>query len=383
MSTFLGIGLGPIQTGIFISGAAKGAFGRIVIADVDEKLCSQVRNASGELKINIATDEKVFTESFHRIEIYNPTIEKELEILIGVAAEADEISTALPSVKFFPHIAGWMKKGFSAAPLKRRFIYCSENNNHAAEILMKEIGAEFPETYFLNTVIGKMSGILSAEECDDRKFERLCKNADRGHLVEEFNRILISSCPGIEKRSTAGLHAKPDLIPFEEAKLYGHNAIHVMLGLKAAEKGIEYMCQLRQYPEILEDALDAFVNESGKALCSKWKGTDQLFTESGFKSYAEDLIRRMTNPFLNDRVDRICRDLNRKLGWEDRIIGTIRLALSENVPCPRMIRTAKFAASAAFGQDLEKRNRKLLDLWLGEGAQKSEAENMLGQVQIF
>ena len=30
MSTFLGIGLGPIQTGIFLAGAAKGGFDRIV-----------------------------------------------------------------------------------------------------------------------------------------------------------------------------------------------------------------------------------------------------------------------------------------------------------------------------------------------------------------
>ena len=32
MKTFLGIGLGPIQTGIFVSGASKGNFDRIVVA---------------------------------------------------------------------------------------------------------------------------------------------------------------------------------------------------------------------------------------------------------------------------------------------------------------------------------------------------------------
>ena len=31
---FLGIGAGPIQTGIYVAGAAKGGFDRIVLADV-------------------------------------------------------------------------------------------------------------------------------------------------------------------------------------------------------------------------------------------------------------------------------------------------------------------------------------------------------------
>ena len=42
MSTFVGIGLGPIQTGIFLAGAAKGGFDRIVIAEVNEKLKAAV-----------------------------------------------------------------------------------------------------------------------------------------------------------------------------------------------------------------------------------------------------------------------------------------------------------------------------------------------------
>ena len=42
MSTFVGIGLGPIQTGIFLAGAAKGGFDRIVIAEVNDKLKAAV-----------------------------------------------------------------------------------------------------------------------------------------------------------------------------------------------------------------------------------------------------------------------------------------------------------------------------------------------------
>ena len=51
----------------------------------------------------------------------------------------------------------------------------------------------------------------------------------------------------------------------------------------------------------------------------------------------------MINPFLADTVERVGRDVERKLGWEDRLIGTLRLGLSEGV---RPIRYALGVAAA-------------------------------------
>ena len=62
-------------------------------------------------------------------------------------------------------------------------------------------------------------------------------------------------------------------------------------------------------------ARDAFVNESGRALIDKYNSLgDELFTEAGYRHYAEDLLERMTNPFLGDTVTRAGRDVIRKLG---------------------------------------------------------------------
>ena len=200
MNTFLGIGLGPIQTGIFLSGASKGGFDRIVIAEVDNKLKEAVNAAGGTITVNIAKDNAVYAETYANIEVYNPLEANDLQELICSAADADELATALPSVKFFPQIAAWLKMGFSMQPQRRRFIYTAENNNHAAEELEKAIGQHFPATYYMNTVVGKMSGVANAAECEKQDLELLCPGADRGHLVEEFNKILISTAPGIEDR---------------------------------------------------------------------------------------------------------------------------------------------------------------------------------------
>ncbi len=377
MSVFLGIGLGPIQTGIFLSGAAKGGFDRIVVAEVDAKLCEAVRKGNGRIAINIAGRRAVSVEEMAGVEILNPSDTQELAKLHDAAAAADEIATALPSVKFYRNIAPWLSEGFRKNPDRRRFIYTSENDNHAAEILAEMLGREFRSTFCLNTVIGKMSGVVDAEGCARRGLRKLTPSADRGHLVEEFSKILISSCPGVEERRMKGLHVKNDLLPFEEAKLYGHNAIHVLLGLHAIEKGLEYMYQLREHPSLMRDARTAFIDECGRALRKKWKGVDTLFTEAGFMEYADDLLERMTNPLLEDKVDRICRDLSRKLGWKDRIVGTIRLVLDQGFKPDKLLAGARIAAEKAFGADRALVSGGLEKLWAEDNAPRQEMERLL------
>ena len=243
MRTFLGIGLGPIQTGIFLLGGQKN-FDRMVVADVDAELVEKVRRAKGVISINIAEKNRVVAKKIDGLEIFNPAEPSDIEKLVKAASEADEICTALPSVKFFDKIATWLKKGFALQPERQRLVYTAENHNHAAEILSEKIGSSDAKIFFLNTVIGKMSGIVPAGECESRKLEKLTPDCSKGHLVEEFNKILISECPGIENRKVAGLTVKKNLLPFEEAKLYGHNAVHFLLGIHASEKGLSYMQEL-------------------------------------------------------------------------------------------------------------------------------------------
>jgi mannitol-1-phosphate 5-dehydrogenase len=125
---------------------------------------------------------------------------------------------------------------------------------------------------------------------------------------------------------------KDDLLPFEEAKLYGHNAIHALLGSMAQLRRYEVMSRVRDDQELLSLGRKAFLEESGAALIRKHGRTGEpLFTAAGYQVYADDLLERMTNPFLHDRVERIIRDPRRKLAWNDRLIGTMRVALKAGI----------------------------------------------------
>ena len=344
--TFVGFGFGPIMSGLFLYEAFKSRnFSRFVAADVDTELVDRVRENSGYYNTNVAAQNGIRHEKIGKIEIYNPLNESDRNAIVKAVAESDEIATALPSVDFYDSGGASGVAGLIAAGLKARdkqkptIIYTAENNNRAAEILLEKLKQRLPGSALdlvqvLNTVIGKMSGVIK----DDSTVKALnltpiAPGLERAILVEEFNRILISqiNIKGF-KRGISVFLEKDELLPFEEAKLYGHNAVHALIAYLADLKGYKTIAEAGKDKWIMQKAHDAFIKESGKALTAKYGFTgDPLFTESGYRDYAEDLLKRMVNRFLSDRVDRVGRDRPRKLGLNDRIYGTMTLALKYGI----------------------------------------------------
>lgn len=353
--TYLGFGFGAIQAGLLLCEAFRSRrFQRLVVAEVMQDVVDAVRRDQGRYRINVAGENGIEVVTIEGVEIYNPTVPEDRRILVAAAAEAGEIGTALPSVDFFARggptaVAAILAEAFAERKTPG-VVYTAENHNHAAERLAAAVsavadpGAATPAIQYLNTVVGKMSGIITDPgEIREQQLATVTSASDRGFLVEAFNRILISriTLPDFERGITV-FEEKNDLLPFEEAKLYGHNAVHALLGYHAQHAGLTGMHLAAQHPDLMNEARAAFMEESGRALIARHRGIDQLFTEDGFQAYADDLLRRMVNPFLRDRVERIIRDPRRKLEWDDRLVGTMRLAYSHNI-VPR-----RFAHAAAL-----------------------------------
>lgn len=117
----------------------------------------------------------------------------------------------------------------------------------------------------------------------------------------------------------------------------------------------------------------AFLEESGVALVKKYAGIDPLFTPDGFKTYVEDLMKRMLNPWLRDQVERVIRDPRRKLGWNDRLIGAMRLCLSQGIQPNHFAAGAQAALRYLSKQEQIPGNLPFLnEIW--EGGSGSEEE---------
>lgn len=350
--TLVGFGFGAIQAGLFLYEAhASSAFGRLVVAEVVPETVAALRAAGGFYTVNVAHADAVEQARVGPVEAYNPAVEEDRKALIDALALADEIATAVPSVNFYAGDAPGSIHRLLAAGLAQKIavggpravVYAAENHNHAAAILADLVKVELDaptwaalgeRVRFLDTVIGKMSGVVEA----GGPLAPVTPGGKRAFLVEDFNRILVSQVdfgeePGGEQfaRGISVFQEKPDLLPFEEAKLYGHNALHALAGYLAAVRGLTFMSELSSAPGVIEFVRAAVLDEPGAALLAKYAGTDTLFTEAGFAAFADELLVRMVNPHLQDRIERVCRDPERKLGRDDRLIGPMRLALGNGV----------------------------------------------------
>jgi len=340
-----GFGFGPIQAGLFVKEAFQsGNFSRLIVVEIDANLVDAVKDNNGSYYINVAKAGGIETLKIDNVELLNPNVPTDKQILLKALAQSTEITTSLPSVNFYDSggadsIASPIAEALKNTTAKSTIVYTAENNNHAAEILQKAVAKKTPplpeeSVQFLNTVIGKMSQVVTDPvEIAQLKLKTIAPGIDRAFLVEQFNRILVSKThisdftPGIDI-----FIEKDDLLPFEEAKLYGHNAIHALMGFIAAVKGYSKMTELANDFDVMQIARAAFLQESGAALIKKYSHLgDELFTEPGFKDFAEDLLTRMTNPYLGDTIARVVRDIPRKLEMNGRIFGTMQLALEHNI----------------------------------------------------
>ena len=365
--TFVGFGFGAIQSGLFLYEAYQsGAFRRLVVAEVLEQTVADLRAAGGQFSVNIAHADRIESVRIGAMEIENPAQSDDRVRLVAALAEAEEIATAVPSIAFYSSDSpgslhrvlaeGLRRKAAQGGP--RAVVYAAENHNHAAEHLEAAVMSAIPadeqaavreRVRFLNTVIGKMSGLVTPQECESLGLAAVTEGTERAFLVEAFNRILITRIdfPEPFERGIRVFEEKADLLPFEEAKLYGHNATHALAAYIAGAAGMTHISDLRAYPDVMAFLREAFIEESGVALCRKYAGLDPLFTPAGYAAFADDLLARMTNPYLRDTVERVGRDPARKLGWDDRLVGTMRLALKQHVE-PLRYALGVLAALAVF-----------------------------------
>ncbi|MCB0209951.1 MAG: hypothetical protein KDJ52_11500 [Anaerolineae bacterium] len=383
--TYVGFGFGAIQAGLFLYEAYQsGAFQRLVVAEIMPEVVDHIRQADSHYALNIARPDGVWSVTIGPIEIENPNSDADRDRLIDAVAEAHEIGTAVPSPKFYITDGPKSLHRILAEGLRRKaaqdgprcVVYAAENHHQAAQLLKEAVMEAIPSheqdavrsrVRFLDTVIGKMSGVITYEaDIQAQRLTPLTPNESRAFLVEAFNRILITKVDfdapqPFFQRGIAIFEEKEDLHPFEEAKLYGHNATHALAAYLGMLVGVDQISELQSVPGAMSFLRSAFLEESGQALIRKYGDRDPLFTPAGYRFYVDDLLQRMTNPYLRDTVDRVGRDPQRKLDWNDRLIGTMRLALSQGIT-PRRYALGSAAALIALDPTLLHQKSRAMDV---------------------
>ncbi len=333
----VGIGAGAIQLGLWAYYARRtGA--KVTIAEVDAARVAAIRKAGGAYWINLARFDRVEPVQVRPVEVLNPLVPADRVRLVAALRGATDVVTAVPSTRDYVKVAALLADGLAdgARPVT---VYASENEIGAARRLERAVfpGGIPRRVGFADTVIERMGGPHVEPKFLRRiGLRTIAPGLPTALLVEDFDRIVVerAGIPRAPGYSTifGSFLAVRDIRLYEELKLYGHNAVHFMLGCLARLKGYEVMSDFNGDSDFGLLGVDALRHETGGWFRKQYrKGGDVVATDEGFERWAVQLSRRIVNPYLHDAVDRVVRDPARKLAWNDRIIGTMRRAIKAGV----------------------------------------------------
>lgn len=136
-------------------------------------------------------------------------------------------------------------------------------------------------------------------------------------LIEKFYEWCVESKPfdGVGNPPIQGVHFVSDLKPYIERKLFTVNTSHATAAYYGTYKGIPTIDKSVNDPEIHEKVRAALENTAN--LIVKAHGVEAKEQQD----YVEAIIKRISNPALEDVVERVGRAPIRKLGRKERFIN--------------------------------------------------------------
>ncbi|MFA4029558.1 MAG: hypothetical protein GDYSWBUE_000650 [Candidatus Fervidibacterota bacterium] len=252
------------------------------------------------------------------------------ESVIGELCECDIASTAvgvsaLPQL--FPVISLGLLKRWQGGGKPLDIIIC-ENLRNASLYFRGGLSAHLPRDFpiddfvgLVETSIGRMMPIVPEEV---RKRDPLLLYA------EAYDTLIVDGCafknplPQVPQ-----IDAKRNMRAYVDRKLFIHNLGHSAIAYMAyvTDPQIKYIWQALENEQIKSVATQAMW-ESALSLIREYPDE---FDECNQREHIDDLLRRFSNRYLGDTVYRVGRDLIRKLGRDERIIGALLLDLKHGI----------------------------------------------------
>ncbi len=210
-------------------------------------------------------------------------------------------------------------------------VILAENLRDAAAVVREGVAADLPEGFpirerlgLVETSIGKMVPIMPPEE----------EARDPLLVYAEAYNTLICDAKGFRGGvpPVPGLDAKANITAYVDRKSFIHNLGHALCAYFAHLEAPELVTTWQAIEhERIGEATRRGMWESARALIRAYP---EEFNEANQGAHIEDLLSRFCNRALGDTIYRVGRDVQRKLGPEDRVIGALRFDAEHGVPAP-------------------------------------------------
>jgi len=253
---------------------------------------------------------------------------RDAERVAAEVARADLMATAV-GVNALPSIAGPVALGLRrrwAGNLRPLDILVCENLLDAGGHLRRLIEEQLDDgerawvdarVGFVEASIGRMVPVMTSEMQEGNPLRIWVEEHEELPVDREGFRGEVPAIRGLVPFSPFSVYV--------HRKLFIHNMGHALTAYLGQPKGYRFVWEAVADPEVLGRCRAAMA-ESARAL-SLEHGVELAWLQA----HVEDLIARFGNRRLGDTLDRVGRDLDRKLRPGDRLIGALQACLRNGV----------------------------------------------------
>ncbi|MCE5345187.1 MAG: hypothetical protein LLG13_02700 [Bacteroidales bacterium] len=309
----------------------------VVFADVDGRVVNML-NQQGNYRVVIKgeKEEEITVPNVRAISALDKSTVAETVSTAGILA-ASVGKNALEKV--IPVIAEGLSIRYKNNQGKPLDIILAENMRSAAEFvkgeLKKYLPLDFPvETYvgLIETSIGKMVPIIPLAELEKDPLVV---------FAEPYNTLILDGkgfktpIPEIK-----GLAPKSNIKAWVDRKAFIHNLGHATAAYFGHYRHPDavYMYELFDDSEVLSFTRNVML-QSADILRTAYPHD---FTASDLEDHIDDLISRFRNKALQDTIFRVGQDLTRKLGSDDRFMGSIHLGMQYRIPYDMILKAMSY-----------------------------------------
>ncbi|MFH0920928.1 MAG: mannitol-1-phosphate 5-dehydrogenase [Fibrobacterota bacterium] len=347
MKKLLQFGAGNI--GRSFTGQLFSAAGYVVVfADVDERLIAALNEKKA---YTVAVRDKISTDIV--VKNVRAIRSTDIEAVCREMADADICATAVgPAIlpKLFPVMAQALTNRGKSIDI----ILC-ENLRDAAAITRNGVKGLLPVDFPLDkrlglveTSIGKMVPVVPESV---RKQDPLTVYAESYNTLILDKRGFLNGVPEV-----AGLSPKENMKAWVDRKSFIHNLGHAALAYFAFETAPQMVYTWEAVQDVgLRERTREVMRQAGAWLIKTYPSE---FNTENINAHIEELLDRFGNQALGDTLQRVGRDLQRKLGPEDRVVGALKACHEAGLPYHKILTVLnaglKFTPSDLDGHIYEK-----------------------------
>jgi len=321
---------------------------RIVFADTYAPIVEQL-NAKTAYKVIEFGTEKTEPQTIKNLIALNSISEKDK--LVNEISNADLVTCAVgPGI--LKHIAptiaeGILKRSADKGPVS---IIACENVKGNTAILADEIKKHIPaesaahaekSAVYANCAVDRIAPAQPAGISPDVQVEKYAEwVVDRTPFKKHapFSADPKKDAADWAPLEIPGVKWVDDLEPYIERKLFTVNTAHATAAYFGYNRNKPYVHDAMADPSI-KAAVEAAVTETAAYIVKKYTS----ISEEEQRKYKEEIIKRISNPALNDSVLRVGRDPLRKLGLEERFIGPAAALAKEGMEIKALLAAIEMA----------------------------------------